>query len=107
MQDGVVLQELPFDVELKKFIVDYYATGMPKLFASEIVIHDHETGRRSRPREGQRAGLPPRRGDLPEQLRRRRLAAEAARDPMARRPPFDIAGVVGDTRALDRRRDSS
>jgi cytochrome c biogenesis protein len=44
MQDGVVLQELPFDVELKKFIVDYYATGMPKLFASEIVIHDRETG---------------------------------------------------------------
>lgn len=44
MQAGVVLQELPFDVELKKFIVDYYATGMPKLFASEIVIHDRETG---------------------------------------------------------------
>jgi cytochrome c biogenesis protein len=39
----VVLQDLPFDVELKKFIVEYYATGMPKLFASEIVIHDHET----------------------------------------------------------------
>ena len=44
MQDGVVLQELPFDVELRKFIVEYYETGMPKLFASEIVIHDHETG---------------------------------------------------------------
>lgn len=43
-QDGVVLQELPFDVELKKFIVEYHATGMPKLFASEVVIHDHETG---------------------------------------------------------------
>jgi len=44
MRDGVVLQELPFDVELKKFIVDYYESGMPKLFASEIVIHDRETG---------------------------------------------------------------
>ncbi len=44
MPDGVVLQELPFDVELKKFTVDYYETGMPKLFASEIVIHDHESG---------------------------------------------------------------
>jgi cytochrome c biogenesis protein len=44
MSDGVVLQELPFDVELKKFIVDYYDTGMPKLFASQIVIHDHDTG---------------------------------------------------------------
>jgi cytochrome c biogenesis protein len=40
---GVVLQELPFDIELKKFIVEYYETGMPKLFASEIVIHDRET----------------------------------------------------------------
>ena len=44
MKDGVVLQDLPFDIELKKFIVEYYDTGMPKLFASQIVIHDHETG---------------------------------------------------------------
>lgn len=41
---GVLLQDLPFAVELKKFIVEYYSTGMPKLFASEIVIHDRETG---------------------------------------------------------------
>jgi len=45
MPDGVVLQELPFDVELKKFRVEYYATGMPKLFASDIVIHDHDSGK--------------------------------------------------------------
>jgi len=44
MSDGVVLQDLPFDIELKKFIVEYYDTGMPKLFASQIVIHDHDTG---------------------------------------------------------------
>jgi len=44
MPDGIVLQDLPFDVELKKFIVEYYDTGMPRLFASEIVIHDHATG---------------------------------------------------------------
>jgi len=41
---GVLLQELPFAVELKKFIVEHYSTGMPKLFASEIVIHDKVTG---------------------------------------------------------------
>ena len=41
---GVLLQELPFAVELQKFIVEYYDTGMPRLFASEIVIHDFETG---------------------------------------------------------------
>jgi cytochrome c biogenesis protein len=41
---GVLLQDLPFSVELKKFVVDYYSTGMPKLFASDIVIHDHASG---------------------------------------------------------------
>jgi len=45
MPDGVVLQDLPFDVELKKFIVEYYDTGMPKLFASEVLIHDRDTGK--------------------------------------------------------------
>jgi cytochrome c biogenesis protein len=42
--DGVLVQELPFTIELKKFIIDFYSTGMPKLFASEVVIRDHETG---------------------------------------------------------------
>lgn len=41
---GVLLQELPFSVELKKFVVDYYSTGMPKLFASDIVLRDKTTG---------------------------------------------------------------
>ncbi|MFZ3125129.1 MAG: cytochrome c biogenesis protein ResB [Acidovorax sp.] len=45
--DGVLLQELPFAIELKKFIVEYYSTGMPKLFASEIVIHDKATGEKT------------------------------------------------------------
>jgi len=47
---GVLLQDLPFSVELKKFIVEYYDTGMPKLFASDIVIHDHETGEKKEAR---------------------------------------------------------
>jgi cytochrome c biogenesis protein len=42
--DGVLLQDLPFSIELKKFIVEHYSTGMPKLFASEIIIHDKHTG---------------------------------------------------------------
>jgi cytochrome c biogenesis protein len=42
--DGVLVQELPFAVELKKFIVEYYSTGMPKLFASDIIIHDIHSG---------------------------------------------------------------
>jgi len=43
--DGNLLQPLPFTIELKKFIIDFYSTGMPKLFASEVVIRDHETGK--------------------------------------------------------------
>ncbi|MFG6463787.1 cytochrome c biogenesis protein ResB [Roseateles sp. DXS20W] len=45
LPSGVVLQDLPFDIELKKFSVDYYPTGMPKSFASDIVIHDGGTRR--------------------------------------------------------------
>jgi cytochrome c biogenesis protein len=42
--DGVLLQDLPFAVELKKFNVAYYPSGMPKQFESDIVIHDLATG---------------------------------------------------------------
>ena len=35
-----MLQDLPFQIELKKFVVEYYDTGMPKLFASDIIVHD-------------------------------------------------------------------
>ena len=44
---GILLQELPFAVELKKFIVEYYSTGMPKLFASDVIIHDKATGEKT------------------------------------------------------------
>ncbi len=40
LEQGMLVQPLPFDIELKKFIVEYYATGMPKRFASEVLIHD-------------------------------------------------------------------
>jgi cytochrome c biogenesis protein len=42
---GVLVQDLPFTIMLKKFNIDFYSTGMPKLFASEVVIRDHETGK--------------------------------------------------------------
>src|SRR5690606_21175225 len=44
-QDGVLIQDLPFTIRLNKFIIDYYSTGMPKLFASEVVVTDHENGK--------------------------------------------------------------
>jgi len=42
---GVLIQDLPITIRLKRFIVDYYSTGMPKLFASEVVVTDNETGK--------------------------------------------------------------
>jgi cytochrome c biogenesis protein len=43
-QDGVLIQDLPFTIQLKRFVIDFYSTGMPKLFASEVVLQDHKTG---------------------------------------------------------------
>lgn len=43
--EGVLIQDLPFTIQLKKFIVDFYTTGMPKLFASDVTVIDHETGK--------------------------------------------------------------
>jgi len=45
-RDGSLIQDLPFSILLKRFVVDYYSTGMPKLFASDIVVTDHKTGQR-------------------------------------------------------------
>jgi cytochrome c biogenesis protein len=42
--DGVLLQDLPFSIHLKKFDIDFYSTGMPKLFASDVVVRDNDTG---------------------------------------------------------------
>ncbi len=38
--EGTLIQDLPFTLQLKQFIVEYYSTGMPKRFASDIVVLD-------------------------------------------------------------------
>jgi cytochrome c biogenesis protein len=38
--DGVLIQEL-----LKKFDIDFYSTGMPKLFASHVTVRSNDTGK--------------------------------------------------------------
>lgn len=43
--EGALVQPLPFSLKLNKFIVDYYSTGMPSRFASEVTVTDPETGR--------------------------------------------------------------
>lgn len=45
--EGYLVQELPFVVSLKRFNVDYYSNGMPKLFSSDIVVTDKRTGKQT------------------------------------------------------------
>ncbi|MEO8598865.1 MAG: cytochrome c biogenesis protein ResB [bacterium] len=44
-QGGVLIQDLPFSILLKKFTIDFYSTGMPKLFASDVIVTDHQSGK--------------------------------------------------------------
>lgn len=43
--DGALVQPMPFILKLKKFMVDYYSTGMPSRFASEVEVTDPDTGK--------------------------------------------------------------
>lgn len=43
IDDGALVQPLPFTITLKKFIVDYYSTGMPSRFASLVEVKDPDT----------------------------------------------------------------
>ncbi len=40
--DGYLVQDLPFVVQLKKFRIEHYSTGQPKLFESDIVLLDRQ-----------------------------------------------------------------
>ena len=42
--EGSLLLELPFVLDLRQFRIEYYSTGMPKLFASDVVLTDKKTG---------------------------------------------------------------
>jgi cytochrome c biogenesis protein len=42
---GVLLQPLPFAIRLKKFYVEYYDTGMPSDFRSDVTVTDLATGK--------------------------------------------------------------
>lgn len=43
-QNGVLIQDLPISIQLKRFVIDFYSTGMPKLFASDVIVKDLQTG---------------------------------------------------------------
>ena len=38
VKDGILLQDLPFTVSLRKFTLEHYDSGMPKRFASDVLI---------------------------------------------------------------------
>jgi cytochrome c biogenesis protein len=40
VRDGILVQYLPFSIELKQFRVEQYSTGQPKSFESDLIIHD-------------------------------------------------------------------
>ena len=100
--DGVLLQELPFSVELKKFIVEYYSTGMPKLFASDIVIHDKATGAQTPARvevnhPASYGGVEIYQSSFDDGGSKLQLRAQSLD---GRTPPFDLQGTVGGTSEL-------
>lgn len=44
VDDGALVQPLPFTLLLKDFVVDYYSTGMPSGFSSHVTVTDNDTG---------------------------------------------------------------
>jgi cytochrome c biogenesis protein len=102
--DGILLQELPFAIELKKFIVEYYSTGMPKLFASDIVIHDKATGEKKEARvevnhPASHRGIEIYQSSFDDGGSTVRLRAQ----PMnAATRPFEVEGVIGGSTRLSR-----
>src|SRR5690606_5731296 len=44
VDNGLIVQPLPFNLRLKDFVVEYYSTGMPSSFRSVVEVTDHETG---------------------------------------------------------------
>lgn len=42
--EGVLVQPLPFSIKLERFYIDYYSTGMPSSFKSDVEVTDLQSG---------------------------------------------------------------
>lgn len=42
--DGILIQDLPFSISLKRFQIEHYSTGQPRLFASDVLVTDKDSG---------------------------------------------------------------
>lgn len=106
--DGVLIQELPFAVELKKFVVEYYETGMPKLFASDIIIHDKATGEQKEARvevnhPASYKGIEIYQSSFDDGGSQVKLRAVPMR---AATKPFEVEGTIGSKTQLTRGQDA-
>jgi cytochrome c biogenesis protein len=45
VRDGYLVQDLPFEIGLKKFRIEHYPTGQPKSFESDIVVIDRQANK--------------------------------------------------------------
>lgn len=45
LDEGFLVQDLPFRLHLNQFRVEYYSSGMPRLFASDVTFIDKRTGK--------------------------------------------------------------
>lgn len=104
VQDGILLQDLPFTVSLRKFHLEHYESGMPKRFASDILITDNATGKSvektievNKPFEF--AGVMMYQASFEDGGSRLRLLGHDLRTGSTR-PPFPAEAVVGESVAL-------
>lgn len=44
LKDRILIQDLPFTLALKKFHIEHYSSGQPRLFASDVVVTDRDSG---------------------------------------------------------------
>lgn len=103
VDEGVLVQPMPFSIRLNRFLVEYYSTGMPSSFKSEVEVTDTDTGETFQQtievNEPLRfKGLTVYQASLEDGGSRVKLMGYPLQGTVAK--PFDLAGVVGESMEL-------